>query len=62
MEKLLVLSNILFCHKLFDSSAAAASECVYMWERVKSMINWLKAMQIHKYNFDRVKVMMAKGR
>ena len=34
-EKLLVLSNLLFCHNVFKKpSAAEASESVYMKERV----------------------------
>ena len=34
-EKLLVLSNF-FCHIVFQSPAAEASESVYMWEGLKS--------------------------
>ena len=36
MEKLLVLSNLFFCHYVFKKlSAAEASESVYIRERVK---------------------------
>ena len=35
MEKLLVFSNFSFCHNVFQkSSAAEASESIYMWDRV----------------------------
>ena len=38
-EKLLVLSNFFFCHYVFKkSSAAEASESVYMRERVKMLL------------------------
>ena len=38
-EKLHVLSNFFFCHYVFKkSSAADASECVYMRERVKAFL------------------------
>ena len=39
MEKLLVLSNFLFCHYVFKKpSAVEESESVYMRERVKPQI------------------------
>ena len=35
-EKLLVLSNLFFCHNVFQKlSAAEVAESNYMWERVK---------------------------
>ena len=48
-EKLLVLSNIFFCHYVFKKpSAAEASESVYMRERVK------KNMQGNNCNHDNI--------
>ena len=38
-EIALILSNFFFCHNVFGkSSAAEASESVFMWERVKKEI------------------------
>ena len=50
-KKLLILSNIFFCHYVFKKpSAAEASESVYMRERVNTTYNRSAAEDVEKFS------------